>query len=110
MLSGSALAGVPLQPAGGMGEMDCCKAALMKAETALTAGARLCCVVHCSNEGTTPSSCLNFSPQLQLASAEYLVSAKLIPASPVATLHAGSSHGPPPDSNPAYIRHLALLI
>ena len=117
MLGGSAFAGIPWQfgehSCGmdhSMGGMDCCKAALMQSQTPQASVARLCCALNCSKEGTPPTSGVKLSPQLQLAISVY-------PAIPLALLTAqalsrrfGPSHGPPTDSNPAYIRNLALLI
>ena len=117
ILGGSAFAGIPWQfgeqscPMDhSMGGMDCCKAALMQSQTPEASVARLCCALNCSKEGTPPTSGVKLSPQLQLVISVY-------PAMPPALLTAqalarryGPSHGPPTDSNPAYIRNLALLI
>ncbi|MEP6742654.1 MAG: hypothetical protein ABJB61_09160, partial [bacterium] len=44
-------------PMGGpMGDMDCCKAALMKNQTPQVTTARLCCALNCSQDGMTPSN------------------------------------------------------
>src|SRR5258708_20675852 len=74
IVAGGALAGTPLHSneqscsmGGAMGEMDCCKAALMKAQTAESASARLCCALNCSKEGTSPNSGVRLSPRLPLA-------------------------------------------
>jgi hypothetical protein len=117
MLSASALRGVPMQFGEqscsmdhAMGDMDCCKAALMQSKDANTATARLCCALNCLKEGTAPTNGVRFAPQLQLTFISY-------PSIPQAFLSAhlrnrlfGPSHGPPGDSPPTYIRHLALLI
>jgi len=96
---------------GAMGEMDCCKVALSKHKTRRAAAARICCSLNCSQNGTTPSNNGRTSPQSHPASsADYLASTPAIPASALLTRHIRSSHGPPTDSHPAYIRHLALLI
>ena len=117
VFGGSALAGMPMHsdeqscPIGGaMGDMDCCKAALMKNQTPQVTSARLCCALNCSQDGTTPSQGMRVSPALQIALAAYPVNIQpILPAiSPLR--HAANSHGPPTDSQPAYIRHLALLI
>jgi hypothetical protein len=116
VLGGSALAGVPahsseqLCPMGGaMGEMDCCKAALLKAQTAETVSARLCCAINCSKEGTSPTSGVQLSPKLRLAIVQYPPVAAALP-SIFKLARIDRLHGPPVDSNPAYIRHLSLLI
>jgi hypothetical protein len=117
MLSGSVFAGIPWQfgehSCGmdhSMGGMDCCKAALMEGQTAQSSVARLCCALNCSKEGMPPTYAGKLSPQLQLVISTF-------PAIPSALLnnHAlfrrfGPSHGPPTDSQSAYIRNLALLI
>jgi len=117
VLAGSAFAGIPL-PFGesecGKGQsmegMDCCKAALMAGESPEASAARLCCVVNCSHEGSTPPSVVRAAPQSQPVSLDYQPGAPALPASFLLTRHISHSHGPPTDSHPAYIRHLALLI
>jgi hypothetical protein len=117
IVAGGALAGTPLHSSeqscsmgGAMGEMDCCKAALMKAQTAESASARLCCALNCSKEGTSPTGGLRLSPQLQLVGQTYPAGGNgLFPSMmPMGRIY--RLHGPPTDSHPAYIRHLALLI
>src|SRR2546426_10699957 len=78
IVTGSAFAGTPLHSneqscsmGGAMGEMDCCKAALMKAQTAESASARLCCALNCSKDGSSPSNFVRPSPQLQLSLSAY---------------------------------------
>lgn len=117
MLSGSAFGGVPVQfgeQSCGMdhemGEMDCCKAALMPSKDAHIATARLCCVLNCSKEGTAPTNGVRFAPQLQVTLISYPSIAQVLLTSHVRDRLFGSSHDPPGDSHPAYIRNLALLI
>jgi hypothetical protein len=117
MLTGSAFAGIPLHSneqscpmGGGMGDMDCCKAALLKSASHEVTAARLCCAVNCSNDGSSPSGGLRISPQSQPAVSDYQASAPIIPNSVLLTRHISLSHGPPSHSHPAYIRNLALLI
>ncbi len=117
VLAGSAFAGIPL-PSGesecSMGQpmdgMDCCKAALMGGESSEATAARLCCVINCSHEGTTPPSGLRLSPQSQPVVSDYQPGTPALPASILLTRNLSRSHGPPTNSHPAYIRHLALLI
>src|SRR6266850_6683824 len=78
VVAGSAVAGAPLHSneqscsmGGAMGEMDCCKAALSKAQTAESASARLCCAVNCSTDGTSPASSVRHSPKLQVSVSAY---------------------------------------
>jgi len=116
IVAGGAFAGMPLHsseqscPMGAaMGEMDCCKAALMKAQTAESASARLCCALNCSKDGTSPVNSVRPSPQLQRSVSTFPVGAQQLSAI-VFSARENRPHGPPPYSNPAYIRHLSLLI
>ena len=118
MLSGSAFAGVPVQFGGeqscsmdhAMGDMDCCKAALMPSGNTQVATARLCCALNCSKEGTAPTNGVRFAPQLQLTVISYPPIPQALLISQLRSQIFGPSHGPPGDSHPAYIRNLALLI
>src|SRR6266568_4631913 len=118
VLGGSALAGMPMHSneqscsmGGAMGAMDCCKAALSRKNKPQVTVARLCCSLNCSQNGTTPSNSGRISPQSQAApAATHPASTPTLPASVLLTSHIRYSHGPPSDSNPAYIRNLALLI
>ena len=117
MLSGSALAGVPVefgeQSCGmdhEMGDMDCCEAALLPAGNAEAATARLCCALNCSKGGTAPAKLARFAPQLQLTVISYPSIHQVLLTSHVGNRLFGPAHGPPGDSHPAYIRNLALLI
>lgn len=117
VLGGGAVAGMPMHsgeqmcPMGGaMGQMDCCKAALLKAQTAESASARLCCAVNCSKDGTSPSGSVRVSPKLQLSSVQYPSAAPATLPDIVTLERTDRLHGPPTHSHPAYIRNLALLI
>jgi hypothetical protein len=117
MVAGGAFAGTPLHSSeqscnmgGMMGEMDCCKAALMEAQTPQASTARLCCALNCSKEGTLPSNGVRLSPQLVLAVQVYPPGARVLLPSAKLLWRTDRSHGPPTDPHPAYIRHLALLI
>ena len=116
MLSGSSIAGVPMQfgehscPMDhAAGDMPCCKAALMGGQNTKASAARLCCTLNCSKEGTSPSNSVRFSPQLNLSVIRYPPLPQLLTLEP-RSRRFDPSHGPPLDSNPAYIRHLSLLI
>jgi hypothetical protein len=115
VLIGSAFAGVPLHSGESecgmsMMDMDCCKAALLQQQTPEVADAKLCCALNCSQSATTsPVNSVRVSPPSQVS----------LPAHPASTTlmslllplrFFGPSHGPPKDPQPAYIRHLALLI
>ena len=117
VLAGSAFAGVPMhygESECSMGQamagMDCCKAALMGGESPEVTAARLCCATNCSPDGSTPPSGLRVSPQSQAAVSDYQPGTPALPASLLPAARINPSHGPPTDSHPAYIRHLALLI
>ncbi len=115
VLTGSAFAGVPLQSGESncsmsMMDMDCCKAALLQQQTPEVADAKLCCALNCAHNGTTsPPNNGRISPPSQASVLVHLASAALPPSSMILRC-LSCSHGPPIYSNPAYIRHLALLI
>ena len=117
MLSASAFGGVPVQFGEqscsmdhAMGDMDCCKTALLPSKDAQTATARLCCALSCAKEGTAPTKAARFAPQLQLSLMSYPPIPQAFVTSHFRNPPFGPSHGPPGDSHPAYIRNLALLI
>ena len=117
IVAGGAFAGTPLHSSEQscnmgrtMGEMDCCKVALMATQSLQASSARLCCVLNCSKEGTPPGNVARPSLQLQLAVQVYPPGAHALLPSAVPPASVDRSHGPPTDSHPAYIRHLALLI
>ncbi len=95
---------------GEMGEMDCCKSALMAAQTIESASSRLCCALNCAKDGTSPSQSIRISPQLQLSVVQYPLAAQSSFPPILARGRIDSLHGPPVDSHPAYIRNLSLLI
>ena len=117
VLAGGALAGVPL-PFGesecgidGMVDMDCCKTALMQTDTPEVDAAKLCCALNCAQNGTTaPPSSVRLSPSSQPVAAVHPASAQALLASLFPRRSIDQLHGPPRGSQPAYIRHLALLI
>ncbi|HKP46815.1 MAG TPA: hypothetical protein VJT50_09460 [Pyrinomonadaceae bacterium] len=117
LLASSAFAGMPMHsneqscPMGSaMGDMDCCKAALMQNQTPQVTTARLCCALNCSQDGTIPSNATRVSPPLQIPVAAYPVSIQPVVPSMFLVTRAANSHGPPTASHPAYIRNLSLLI
>ena len=117
IVAAGAFAGTPLHSSeqtcsmgGAMGEMDCCKAALMKAQTAESASARLCCALNCPKDGTSPDNSVRPSPQLQRSVLAYPVGAQALLTIVTSLGRVDRLHGPPADSHPAYIRHLSLLI
>src|SRR6266550_5140021 len=118
VIGGSVFAGIPLHSneqectMTGMAGMDCCKKAAQAESLAPEVStARLCCALNCSQSGTTGST----ESPLPRPSTSQAIAIHLSSVQPlVGTLHlsirSGWSHSPPPYSNPAYIRHLALLI
>ncbi len=90
--------------------MDCCAEARMKSDKPETQAARVCCALNCSEPGTTqPSGSFKISPQP-------IVKLEAIPVSRLSSDHGrelARSTSPPGyrrNLDPAYIRHLALLI
>lgn len=117
MLAGNAFAGMPLHSneescsmGSAMGDMDCCKAALMEGQTPAIAAARLCCAVNCPNDGTAPSGNFRISPPPQPPVSQFHISTPNFPQAVLVALRVSRSHGPPSYSHPSYIRNLALLI
>ena len=118
VLAGGAFAGVPLQfgeQSCSMGEamasMDCCEAALMQRETPEVDVAKLLCALNCAQNGTTaPASSVRIAPSSRPVVAVHPASAQALLTSLFPLLRIDQLHGPPPSSQPAYIRHLALLI
>lgn len=92
------------------GEMDCCATARMKDDKPEARAARLCCALNCTEPGTTiPSGSYRVSPQLAVA-----LHGALVPPSVSLSIQGQARVSSPPglvqQSNPVYIRHLALLI
>jgi hypothetical protein len=95
-----------------MAGMDCCKkAAQAESLTPEVSTARLCCALNCSQSGTTGSNETRL-PRPSVSQAIPIHPASVQPL--VSSLHLSNrsswEDSPPPYSNPAYIRHLALLI
>lgn len=120
VLAGGAFAGIPLHfgesecSMGGamadMGDMDCCKAALMQSEAPDVAAAKLCCALNCAQNGTTsPPNIVRISPPAPATPSSYpaITQPSLNSLLPLRSID--RSHGPP-NSQPTYIRNLALLI
>jgi hypothetical protein len=117
-LGASVLAGTPLHggdqecPMKGMGgTMDCCTAAHGGGSRVEVTSARLCCAFNCPQSGTTTPTGTEL-PRVSTVFAIALHPAMVQP--PVSIPLSGHrfiwAHSPPQSSNPAYIRHLALLI
>jgi hypothetical protein len=114
LMTGSTLAGVPMHSGERechmVGMMDCCAKARMKSDRPEVKAARLCCTLNCTEPGTTPPpGSFKISPQLAAVLDSVLVPrvSSLQNSGPA---HSFSPPGYRQNSNPAYIRHLALLI
>lgn len=114
-LGAGIVAGMPLHSNNescmhGMTGMDCCKTAQGQGNLQEVATARVCCAVNCPQSGTKGSSSVRVpKPSSMLSTALYAV-LKVAAPKAVPVLPWRRSHSPPQDSNPAYIRNLALLI
>jgi len=118
VIAGSVFAGIPLHSneqecsMPGMAGMDCCKKATqVERLTPEVSTALLCCALYCSQSGTTGTSESQLPrPSTSQAIEIYPSAAQTLFAPPHSSLKASWAHSPPFYSNPAYIRHLALLI
>lgn len=117
-LGASVLAGMPLHEdeqgctmAGMSGDMDCCKKAQGRDDAHQVTTARLCCALNCPQSGTTAPTGTEL-PGISTLLTVALHPALIQPTVSILTpgLSSSRAHGPPQSSNPAYIRHLALLI
>src|SRR5205809_8094816 len=115
VIGGSVFAGIPLHSneqecsMPGMAGMDCCKkAAQAESLTPEVSTARLCCALNCSQSGTAGSN----GSQLPRPSTQVIAIHPSAAQPFVRTTHlsirSSWADSPPPYSNPAYIRHLAL--
>jgi hypothetical protein len=120
-ITGGALAGVhndagkhrcPMESMMG----DCCATAAhgqeQQEQDPQVSAARLCCALNCSEPGTTvPTGSFNISSQLSaVLYAGAAPPAGALAQHPAQLLRPDPASQHPPDSHPAYIRHLALLI
>jgi hypothetical protein len=114
LMTGGTLAGAPLHSGERechmAGMMDCCAKARMKGNKPEVRAARLCCALNCTEPGTTPpAASFKLSPQLAV-----VLGGVLVPRTTSLQSHGPAQpslpHGYRQNSNPAYIRHLALLI
>jgi hypothetical protein len=117
VIAGSALAGMPLHSgeqectmSGMSGSMDCCALAHMQGDTPEISGARLCCAVNCPQSGTTEpgGSFQRTSPLVIIA--QHPATIQPPPAIPASKFGYQPAQDHLPNSQPTYIRHLALLI
>ena len=113
VVTGGLLAGVPLHSGEhecGMADMPgCCATARTHRDAPEVFAARLCCALNCTEPGTAaPTFAFRVSPQ-----AAVFLHHALAPRTAVQISGPSRFNSPPlhtHDSQPAYIRHLALLI
>src|SRR5882762_9612792 len=115
VIAGSVSAGMPLHSneqecnMPEMAGMDCCKKAaqaeILKAENST---ARLCCALNCSQSGTTSSTGRQLPRPSSQAIAIHPSLVQSLANAPHFSFRLSWADSPPPYSNPAYIRHLAL--
>ena len=117
VLASSVCAGMPLHSneqecaMPEMAGMDCCKRASRGETTSEGLIAQLCCSLNCSQDGTTGSKSAQLPQPLVVQLNFDRISLTQPPAvSPFSSFRFNREHSPPQYSNPAYIRHLALLI
>jgi hypothetical protein len=114
-LGASVLSGMPLhsneEKCAMHGMSDCCKTAQGHGDETDVASARVCCAVNCPQSGTSGPS------GIQLPKSSTVLAAAIHPAvlqppapEPIRVFLLSCAHRPPGNSNPAYIRNLALLI
>ncbi|MEO6391130.1 MAG: hypothetical protein ABIP75_04705 [Pyrinomonadaceae bacterium] len=116
-LGGSALAGAPLRAdgqacgmGGAMSDMDCCKSAgLDQKLTPEAATAIINCVLDCSQEGSAPTGNVSL-PQYQPTILQIRLNPQTDLSLRIALRKVDYFLPPPTDSQPVYIRNLALLI
>lgn len=114
LMTGSTLAGVPMHSGERecpmAGKMDCCAKARMKSNKPEVKAARLCCALNCTEPGTPPpAGSFELSPQLAVVLDSVLVP-RVSSSQSSGRAHPFAPPGYRQNSNPAYIRHLALLI
>jgi len=116
VLTGSALAGVPLHfgesdcGMSGMMDMDCCKKALLRELTPEVADAKLCCALICAQNGTTsPPAANRVTPPAPVDVPSLPPVPQALPAVSRQVQTRDRSHDPP-GSPPVYLRNLTLLI
>jgi hypothetical protein len=116
VMTGGVLAGMPLHSGEqecsmtAMSGMDCCAAARAQDAVPEASAARLCCAVNCPQSGTTSPGGLVRPVSPLAVTAVHPAAAQLPPRIPGSTLRLDSPQDHPPNSQPTYIRHLALLI
>ena len=110
-LAGGTLAGIPMHtaPPGCCGMAHCCETAQNADDSPETVAAKVCCAVDCQQPGAV-TSVSSFQPlPLVIISLHPATFQPSIVAQGV-TLRLKAAQDHPADSQPAYIRHLALLI
>ncbi|MEO8434613.1 MAG: hypothetical protein ABI596_06935 [Pyrinomonadaceae bacterium] len=115
-LGASVISGMPLHSneekcaMHGMSGMDCCSTAQGHGNETEVAAARVCCAVNCPQSGTSGPSGVQLPRGATVLAAVYPTLVQPPMPTPIPSLVSSWAHSPPPSSNPAYIRNLALLI
>jgi hypothetical protein len=94
------------------GMMDCCQTAHLQRDTPEVRAARLCCALHCAQSMPTEPTTTKDAPRAPSLSLVLVHPAEIHSPMPLpdASRDLFSTHALLPTSQPAYIRHLALLI
>jgi hypothetical protein len=87
---------------------DCCKKAQSNDNAPEVSMARLCCSLNCSEPGSSGSNASSFSRQQGIAPNAFVIPRAGSFNGIGSSCHKQTPHKP--DSNPKYIRNLALLI
>jgi len=109
-LGGNALAGFSMHPEDeGCSMPGCCEKARAPEDTPASVAAQMCCAVNCPQPAPTGSTAgIRTSPLLIVSS--HPASLKPPALVPDRASRLQSARPSPPDSQPTYILHLALLI
>jgi hypothetical protein len=97
-------------PMAGMAD-DCCAKAREHTGAPEISAARLCCALNCTEPGTTgPAGAFELSTTVAIMLYTGAMPPAAAASSPQPPPRPSPASESPPDSHPAYIRHLALLI
>jgi hypothetical protein len=117
LLGGNAIAGMPLHSGeqecnmpGMTGGMDCCAKAQKQVATPEVTTARLCCAFNCPSSGTTPQTYSAQRSSQLLIIAEHPATVRSPSVIPILRPRFDPAQDHLQNSQPTYIRHLALLI
>ena len=114
VFAGSVSAGLPL-PFSAVAcdmhsAMDCCELALTRTTSPEVANAKLCCALSCAQNGTTsPPNIIRVRLPSSVRTPSHPALTHVIQIPALRIHHIDRLHGPP-QSEPAYLRNLTLLI